>query len=78
MSGGGVRVEEVWEQVGMLPLTFHRLVGGPRAVSIALTLDRASAYDAAYLALGERLGATVWTLDARLFRDASVRGLSAS
>lgn len=70
------RVEEVWEQIGMLPLTFHRLAGGPRAVSIALTLDRASAYDASYLALGERLEATVWTLDARLFRNASARGFS--
>jgi predicted nucleic acid-binding protein len=33
-----------------------------RAIEIAIELERHSAYDAAYLALAERLGAEVWTL----------------
>jgi predicted nucleic acid-binding protein len=45
-----------------------------RAIEIAVDLERHSAYDAAYLALAERLGAEVWTLDGPLFRNASRRG----
>lgn len=69
-------VAEVWRQVARLPFTYHHLEDGPRTVTIALSLDRTSAYDAAYLALGEELGATLWTLDASLYRNASARGFS--
>ncbi|HEY2702122.1 MAG TPA: nucleic acid-binding protein, partial [Candidatus Dormibacteraeota bacterium] len=40
----------------------------------ALQLRRRSAYDAAYLALAEDLGAELWTFDAALVRNAGARG----
>jgi len=67
---------EIWRHLGNLPLIFHPLSRGPRVVELALSLGRTSAYDAAYLALGEELGAEVWTLDRRFARNASARGLS--
>lgn len=70
------RVAEVWRQIEELPFTYHRLGNGPRAVSIARSLERSSVYDAAYLVLGEELDAELWTLDARLYRNASARGFS--
>ena len=65
---------EVWEEIAQLPLVFHSLHDGTRAVEIALRLERASAYDAAYMALAEELGAQLWTLDGPLFRNAQSRG----
>jgi predicted nucleic acid-binding protein len=59
-----------------LPLYFHPLIHGLRAVEISQELERKSAYDAAYLALGETLDAEIWTLDARLVRNAEPRGFS--
>ena len=49
---------------------------GDRVVAIALRLGRRSAYDAAYLALAERLEATVWTFDGSLARNAGDAGFS--
>lgn len=66
----------MWQQLGGLPLTFHALTRGLRVVELALSLERTSAYDAAYLALGEELGAEVWTLDGRFARNAAGRGFS--
>ena len=43
---------------------------GDRVADIALRLRRASAYDAAYLALAQLLGATLWTFDGPLYRNA--------
>jgi predicted nucleic acid-binding protein len=70
------RIAEAWEQLGGLPLIFHPLSQGPRIIELALTLGRTSAYDAAYLALGEELRAEVWSLDGRFARNASARGFS--
>ncbi len=70
------RIADVWRQIRALPFTYHRLGDGARAVAIALSLERASAYDAAYVALGEELDAELWTLDARLYRNASARGFA--
>lgn len=70
------RVDEACRQVEALPFIYHRLEKTPRAVAIALALERSSAYNAAYLALAEELGADLWTLDARLHRNASARGFS--
>jgi predicted nucleic acid-binding protein len=53
-----------------LGVTFDLAPDNIRAVEIAADLERHSAYDAAYLALAERLGAEVWTLDGPLARNA--------
>ncbi|MGI8412792.1 MAG: hypothetical protein ACR2QA_09935 [Solirubrobacteraceae bacterium] len=58
-----------------LPVRFHALFDGPSAVGTALTLERRSAYDAAYLALAIELDAQLWTLDGPLARNARQRGL---
>ena len=70
------RIDELWQQLASLPLIFHPLSRGPRVVELALSLGRTSAYDAAYLALGEELRAEIWTLDGRFARNASGRGFS--
>jgi predicted nucleic acid-binding protein len=70
------RIDEVWQHLGDLPLSFHPISRGPRVVELALSLGRTSAYDAAYLALAEELRAEVWTLDGRFARNASARGFA--
>ena len=59
--------------VGGLPITYDRLPDNARAVEVAVDLQRHSAYDAAYLALAERLDGEVWTLDGPLARNAAGR-----
>lgn len=59
--------------IDALGVTFDLAPDNARAVEIAVELERHSAYDAAYLALAERLDAEVWTLDGPLFRNASGR-----
>jgi len=56
-----------------LGVTFDLAPDNARAIEIAVELERHSAYDAAYLALAERLGAEVWTLDGPLARNAGSR-----
>jgi predicted nucleic acid-binding protein len=71
------RLAEAWQTVFALPMTYHAMdQAGERVVEIALRLRRRSAYDAAYLALAERLGATVWTFDGSLARNAESVGFS--
>lgn len=43
-------------------------------IAITTQLARRSSYDAAYLELGQRRGAPVWTMDGRLYRNASAVG----
>lgn len=69
------RLAVAWSKLTALPLVYHRLRSGPRAVEIALTLGRKSAYDAAYLVLAEELEAEVWTLDGPLYRNAASQGM---
>jgi predicted nucleic acid-binding protein len=64
------RLAEVWAVTSALPIAYHPLVAGDRVAEIALRLRRTSAYDAAYLALAEHLGATLWTFDGPLYRNA--------
>jgi predicted nucleic acid-binding protein len=45
------------------------------ALRWAERLGRSKAYDSAYLAVGERLGATFWTADRHLVRNAQSLGL---
>lgn len=68
------RVADAWEQVASLPITYHSLTDGPRTVEIALSLERTTAYDAAYLMLAEQLEAELWTIDGKLYRNAQSRG----
>jgi len=68
------KVEEAWANLSVLPITYHPSVDAQRVVEIALRLGRQNAYDAAYLALAESLGAELWTLDSPLFRNASGYG----
>lgn len=56
-----------------LGVAFDPAPDNARAVEIAVELKRHSAYDAAYLALAERLGAELWTLDGPLARNAGSR-----
>ena len=57
-----------------LGVTFDLAPDNARAIEIAVELERHSAYDAAYLALAERLDAEVWTLDGPLARNAGSLG----
>lgn len=57
--------------IDALGVTFDLAPDNARAVEIAVELERHSAYDAAYLALAERLDAEVWTLDGPLARNAA-------
>lgn len=59
-----------------LPVISHLLVDRARPVEIAIRLRTRKAYDAAYLALAEHLQAELWTLDKRLFNNASQAGFT--
>lgn len=67
-------VATAWAIASALPITLHPEVDGRRVIEIALQLGRTSAYDAAYLALTEQVGATLWTLDGSLAHNASGLG----
>ncbi len=64
-------VGAAWADILELPVSYHEVTDVLGIVSVARRLKRRSAYDAAYLALGERLGAALWTLDAPLARNAT-------
>lgn len=68
------KIEDAWANLSVLPITYHASVDAKRVVEIALHLGRQNAYDAAYLALAEFLGAELWTLDSPLYRNASGYG----
>jgi len=70
------RVKEAWNDILILPITYHGLMNGPRVVEISLLLKRQSAYDAAYLALAERINAELYTLDGPLYRNAIGQGFN--
>lgn len=77
LAGGlvtGEQVEATWAAAMSIPITLHDLVDGPGVVSMATRLGRRSAYDAAYVALADQLGAELWTVDGPLARNASAMG----
>jgi predicted nucleic acid-binding protein len=71
---GEEAIGEAWAILDELPIIYHPLSDGPSVVRATLTLQRRSAYDAAYLALAEDLDAELWTLDGPLARNASAHG----
>jgi Predicted nucleic acid-binding protein, contains PIN domain len=68
------KVEDAWNNISLLPIRYHELSNVKRVVEIALALNRQNAYDAAYVALAEELGAELWTLDGPLYRNAQGLG----
>lgn len=70
------RVEEAWNDLLTLPITYHDLTGAARVVEVSLELQRQSAYDAAYLVLAESMNARLYTLDGPLYRNANARGFA--
>jgi predicted nucleic acid-binding protein len=69
--------EETDEALGFidgLDVTFDLAPDNARAIEIAREMERSSAYDAAYLALAERLDTEVWTLDGPLARNVGNHG----
>jgi predicted nucleic acid-binding protein len=64
------KVEAAWNDLSLLPVTYHTITNAKRTVEIALGLGRQTAYDAAYLELAERIKAELWTLDGPLYRNA--------
>ena len=70
------QVDEAWNDILILPITYHDLTNGPRIVEISLLLKRQSAYDGAYLALAESMNAELYTLDGPLYRNAIGQGFN--
>jgi predicted nucleic acid-binding protein len=68
------QVETAWNDISILPITYHTAVDAKRVIEIALNLRRQNAYDASYIALAESLGAELWTLDGSLYRNAIGQG----
>ena len=65
---------EAWATIQGIPVELHAPADLLAVVRVALQLGRASAYDAAYLALAVRLRAELWTLDGPLARNAGSLG----
>jgi predicted nucleic acid-binding protein len=70
------KVEEAWNNISILPITYHELTDAKRAIEIAIALNRQTAYDASYIALAESLNAELWTLDGPLYRNAQGLGFA--
>lgn len=60
-----------WQRIVAIEISLHGLVDGPAVIAVARALQRESAYDAAYVALAQQLGAELWTLDGPLYRNAA-------
>jgi predicted nucleic acid-binding protein len=65
------RWRAAWGLAQQLAIQLHPLTSGLEVIRVALRLGRASAYDAAYIALARERGADLWTLDGPLARTAT-------
>jgi predicted nucleic acid-binding protein len=70
------KVEEAWNNISILPITYHELTDAKLVVEIAIALNRQNSYDAAYIALAKSLNAELWTLDGPLYRNAQGLGFA--
>ncbi|MGE0883185.1 MAG: type II toxin-antitoxin system VapC family toxin [Blastocatellales bacterium] len=68
------KVQAAWEEISLLSINYQPVSNAAKIVGIAMKLKRQNAYDAAYIALAESLGAELWTMDGPLYRNASGLG----
>ncbi|MGI9157656.1 MAG: type II toxin-antitoxin system VapC family toxin [Marmoricola sp.] len=71
-------VPDIWSDLAALGLVLHPFDltrDGREVAAITARLRKRHATDSAYVALAQRLGTTVWTLDGSLARNASDLGL---
>jgi predicted nucleic acid-binding protein len=68
----------VWAELDAMPIVYHPLADGVEAIALAISLERRSAFDAAYVTLARELDAELWTLDGPLARNAASRGFPVS
>jgi predicted nucleic acid-binding protein len=76
VSMGEVQADDLpamWTELDAMPIAYHPLADGVGAISLAISLERRSAFDAAYVALALELDAELWTLDGPLARNAASR-----
>jgi predicted nucleic acid-binding protein len=81
VSHGEVQADDlpaVWAELDAMPIAYHPLTDGVETISLAISLERRSAFDAAYVALARELDAELWTLDGPLARNAASRGFPVS
>jgi predicted nucleic acid-binding protein len=77
VSHGEVQADDlpaVWAELDAMPIAYPPLTDGVETISLAISLERRSAFDAAYVALARELDAELWTLDGPLARNAASRG----
>ncbi len=80
-SAGEVQAADlpaVWAELDAMPIDYHPLADGAAVISLAASLERRSAFDAAYVTLATELHAELWTLDGPLARNAASRGFPVS
>ena len=70
------RIDDAWNDILILPITYHSLTSVRRTIEMSLALKRQSAYDSAYLALAESLNAELYALDGPLYRNALGQGFN--
>lgn len=68
------QIPKVLASIQAVPINLHPIADAERVVEIARQLKRQSAYDAAYLALAEQLSVRFYTLDKKLYNNASALG----
>lgn len=76
LAGDGVAA--IWRDLAALGVRLHPFDltrDGPQVAAVTARLRRRHATDSTYVCLAQRLGATMWTLDGALARNAASVGL---